>query len=120
MPSSDRGKKPKRLPPKKKKPKEIKKASSIESFLEFLQIVYEDRVVGPIEKDKENLMKSLDDMKTIISQRYRKESEISKIINNLELEVMSMTTRLKSKAEEEISEVTTSYDARRARAAKYS
>lgn len=103
MPSSDRGKIPK-IPRKKQgKPKEIENASLTQFFLEFMQ-TYND-LVETLEKDKENLMNSLNTMKIIISQRYSKEPEIVKIMNKLELEVEMVTTRMKLKAEEDFSQV---------------
>ncbi len=44
-------------------------------------------------------------MKTIISQKYRKEPGIVKIMNDLEFEVEMVTTRMKSEAEKDFSEV---------------
>ncbi len=98
MPPSDRGKHPK-ISPKNEKSKEI------EYFLEFMQ-TYND-VIETVENDKKNLMKHLNNMQIIISQRYREEPRIVKIMNNLKLEVKTVTTKMKSEAEKDFSSVIT-------------
>lgn len=60
-----------------------------------------------MEKDKKNLMNNLNNMQIIISQRYRKEPRIVKIMNKLEREVEMVTTKMKSEAEKDFSSVIT-------------
>lgn len=96
MSPSDRGKNSK--PPQKEE-----KSKDIEFVLEFTQTY--TKVVETVKKDKEDLMNHLNKMRIIISQRYREEPEIVRIMNKLEREVKVVTDRMKSEAEKDFSSV---------------
>lgn len=94
MSPSDRGKNSK--PPQKEE-----KSKDIEFVLEFTHT----KVVETLKKDTEDLMNHLNKMRIIISQRYKKELEIVRIMNKLEREVKAVTDRMKSEAEKDFSSV---------------